>query len=183
MSRTAIAIILCLVCTSTVNAQWAGIYVSYWDTEEFGDAYGIGGLAHWPISDHLAVEGRGTWYLDFGDREGEEIEPASLGIGPALYTTFGESWTAYGSLIGSMFVYNRDVVVAGQEVVDDGGVEFGVTFAGGLRAEISSSWSVFAEVHYTMLSVDTKGVSDGEVVDETIDFDGPGVDLGIGFAW
>ena len=184
MNKAYLALIALSMSTLTTQAQWwAGGFASYWDTEDFGDTYGIGVVGHWQLHEYIAIEGRGNWYIDFGDPEGEEIEPASLGIGPALTIPLNEKWTGYGSLVGSVFMFARDVVVDGEEVVDDEGVDFGVTMTGGLRKELEGNWSLFAEAFYTILTVDTEGVREGAIVDEEIDLDGFGINLGIGYTW
>ena len=183
MKPVLLALSFFIISTLTAQAQWAGGYASYWDTDDFGEAYGVGAVAQWQIHEFIAVEGRGTWYIDFGDPEGEEIEPASLGVGPAMTVALNEKWTGYGSVIGSAFAYARDFVVDGEEVVDEEGVDFGLTFIGGFRTQMQSGWSLFAEAHYNILTVDTKGVLEGEIVDDEIELDGFGINLGVGYTW
>ena len=183
MKTYLLAFIFSMFFALTAQAQWVGGYLGYWDTEDFGETYGIGVVGHWPLHDYVAVEGRGTWYIDFGDPEGEEIEPASLGIGPALTVPVNENVTAYGSVIGSVFVYARDFVVDGEEVVDEEGADFGLSFNAGLRTDLNAKWSLFAEASYNIITIDTKGVRDGEIVDDEIVLDGFGINIGIGHSW
>jgi hypothetical protein len=183
MKTCLLALTMCIFSALTAQAQWVGGYASYWDTEDFGEAYGIGAVGQWQVHELFALEARGAWYFDFGDPDGEEIEPASLGVGPAVTIALNEKWTAYGSVIGSIFAYARDVVVDGEEVVDDDGAAFGFSVNGGLRTQLQSDWSLFAEAHYNVLTVDTKNVRDGEIVDDEIVMDGFGINLGIGRTW
>ena len=167
----------------TQAQTWVGGYASYWDTKDFGETYGGGFVTHWQVKDLLAVEGRGIWFRDMKDPAGEQIEPATLGIGPALTVDLDEKWTAYGSVVGTVFMFARDFVVDGEEVIDDDSVDFAVTITGGLRVELQSNWSLLAEAYYHIVTVDTKAVRDGEIVDDEIDLDGVGVNLGVGYTW
>ena len=183
MKSLSFAIILLTVSALTAQAQWVGGYASYWDTEDFGDTYGGGFVGHWQVHELIAVEGRGVWYRDTSGPEGEEIEPATLGIGPALTVAMNEKWTGYGSVVGTVFMFARDFLVDGEEVIDDDSADLGVTFTGGLRLERQSNWSLLAEAYYNTVTIDTKAVRDGEIVDDEIDLDGFGVNLGIGYSW
>ena len=63
------------------------------------------------------------------------------------------------------------------------GADFGLTFTGGLRVELQSNWGLLAEAYYNTVTIATKAVRDGEIVDDEIDLDGFGVNLGIGYSW
>ena len=183
MKTSFLALTICVLSALTTQAQWVGGYASYWDTKDFGDTYGGGFVGHWQVHELIAVEGRGVWYRDTTGPEGEEIEPATLGIGPALTVAMNEKWTGYGSVVGTVFMFARDFLVDGEEVIDDDGADFGLTFTGGLRVELQSNWSLLAEAYYNIVTIDTKAVRDGEIVDDEIDLDGFGVNLGIGYSW
>jgi hypothetical protein len=183
MKTSLLALAFCISSSLSAQAHWIGGCASYWDTQDFGDTYGGGFVGHWQIHELFAVEGRGVWYNDTSGPEGEEIEPATLGIGPALTVAMNEKWTGYGSVVGSAFMFARDFLVDGEEVVDDDSADFGLTFTGGLRAELLSNWTLFAETFYNVVTIDTKAVRDGEIVDDEIDLDGFGVNLGIGYLW
>lgn len=183
MKSLSLASIVLTVSALTAQAQWVGGYVSYWDTEDFGDTYGGGFVGHWQVHELIAVEGRGVWYRDTSGPEGEEIEPATLGIGPALTVAMNEKVTGYGSVVGTVFMFARDFLVDGEEVIDDDGADFGLTFTGGLRVALQSNWSILSEASYNIATIDTKAVRDGMIVDDEIDLDGFGVNIGIGYSW
>lgn len=184
MKTSFLVLTICILSALTAQAQWwAGGYASYWDTEDFGETFGGGFVAHRQVNDLLAIEGRGVWYEDISGPEGEQIEPATLGIGPAVTVDLNEKVTGYGSIVGTLFMFARDFRVDGEEVIDDDGIDFGVTLTGGLRLELNSKWSLLAEASYHIVTIDTEAVRDGEIVDDEIDLDGFGVNLGIGYSW
>jgi hypothetical protein len=183
MKSLSLAIIVLTVSALTAQAQWLGGYASYWDTEDFGGTYGGGFVGHWQVHELMAVESRGVWYGDTSGPEGEEIELATLGIGPAVTVAMNEKLTGYGSIVPTLFMFARDFLVDGEEVIDDDGVDFGVTFTGGVRVELQSNWSLLAEAYYNIVTIDTKAVRDGEIVDDEIDLGGFGINLGIGYSW
>ena len=185
MIKASLALIAISVCTLTTQAQtWLGGYASYWDTKDFGDAYGGGFVLQWPVHEYLAVEGRGIWFHDIKDKTaGEQIEPATLGIGPALTLALNDRVTGYGSVVGTVFMFARDFLVEGEEVVDDDSVDFGFTFTGGLRVNLNPTWSLLAEASYNIVTIDTKAVREGKIVDDEIDMDGLGINLGVGYTW
>jgi hypothetical protein len=183
MKTSVLALTVCMLASVTAQAKWVGGYASYWDVKDFGDTYGGGFVLQWPVHEFFAVEGRGVWYRDIKDPGNEQIEPATLGIGPALTVDLNERVTGYGSVVGTAFMYARDFLVDGEEVVDDDGVGFGVTLTGGLRVDIQSNWSLLAEASYNIGTIDTKAVRDGQIVDDEIDLDGLAVNVGIGYSW
>ena len=184
MKSFLLAFIFSLFFTLTAQAQWwAGGYASYWDTGDFGETFGGGFVTHWKAHKFLAVEGRGVWYEDTDGPEGEQIETATLGIGPAVTVPLCEKVTGYGSIVPTLFMYARDFVVDGEEVIDDDSVDFAVTFTGGLRVALTSKWSLLSEAYYNMVTVDTKAVRDGMIVDDEIELDGFGFNIGIGYSW
>lgn len=183
MKTSFLALAVCIVSTFATQAQWVGGFASFWDTDEFGDTYGGGVVGHWQVHELIAIEGRGAWYMDTSGPPGEEIEPASLGIGPALTIAMNEQWTGYGSVVGSLFMFARDVEIDGNNDIDDEGADFGLTVTGGLRTQLQSSWSLLAEAFYNIVPVDTKNVRDGEIVYDEIDLDGFGINLGFGYSW
>lgn len=184
MNKVYLALIALSVSTLTAQAQWwAGGYASYWDTGDFGETFGGGFVAQRQVYEFLAIEGRGVWYEDTSGPEGEQIETATLGIGPAVTVAMNERVTGYGSIVPTLFMFARDFVVDGEEVIDDDGVDFAVVLTGGLRVELQSKWSLLAEASYNFVTVDTKAVRDGEIVDDEIDLDGFGINLGIGYRW
>jgi hypothetical protein len=183
MKTSFLALTLCILSATTAQAKWLGGYVSFWDTKDFGKTEGGGFVLHWPVHELIAVESRGVWYRDTNGDVGEEIEPATLGIGPALTVDLHERLTGYGSVVGTVFMFARDFLVDGEEVVDDDSVDFGLTFTGGLRVNLNDKWSLLAEASYNMATIDTKAVRDGKIVDDEIDLDGVALNFGIGYSW
>ena len=71
----------------------------------------------------------------------------------------------------------------GHAATDDDGVDFGLTFTAGLRLDLNAKWSLLTEAYYHSVTVDTKGVRDGIIVDDTIKLDGLGFNFGVGYTW
>jgi len=183
MKTSFLVLTFCMLSSITTQAQWLGGYASFWDTKDFGDTYGGGFVLQWPVQEYIAVEGRGAWYRDIKDPVGEQIEPATQGIGPALTVPLHDKLTGYGSVVGTVFMFARDFLVEGEEVIDDDSVDFGLTFTGGLRVELNSTWSLLAEASYNVVTIDTKAVRDGEIVNDKINLDGFVFNVGIGYSW
>ena len=183
MKQALLALLFVIISTLSAQAQWAGGYVSYWDTKDFGETFGGGFVTHWEVNQFISIEGRGVWYEDVGGPKGEQIETAKLGIGPALTHHLNEKVTGYASIVPTLFMFARDFVVDGEEVIDDDSVDFALTFSGGVRLDLNPKWSLLAEAYYNLVTVDTKAVRDGMIVDDEIDLDGFGANIGVGYTW
>jgi hypothetical protein len=185
-----VAVAVVALSFTPASASGFAVYGTWFDTDDAGDAAGIGASYAWNLSDMVDLEARAAWYEELTDEPLEDlftgatpietgltIIPVELGLrfNFARDSTFWNPWFGLGV---SYFVLDTDTGNIDDEIGYYG--TFGSTFGDGKGADF------FAEVGYRFSEATVTGfdVDQDNVLDEfDVKLNGPYVNVGVSWKW
>jgi len=164
---------------------WLGVNMSYWDTEEFGEDWGVGGNIWFSLGHGFQVRIDGNYYPDIGLRVGIiDIDIEILQIGIAIVYSPPE-WQRHGGVrpyigIGANYNFMDGDADQGAFVEFDDGE--GVHAFVGVRYGVTVHVDMYLELRYT--DYETEGPAGGGLIAiQPHIFDGWGGAVGVLFAF
>jgi hypothetical protein len=195
-----IAILFCAAVLSAgpsgADSGW-GVMGSYWNAGDWGDTVGVGGKISFELFPNASLDLRSVWYDDLEpDLEGgadASVEMVPVELGFAIGRPVGPVTIYGGAGIGYYFL-DGDVQGPGGESQDadfDNELGYYLTLGGEFTLSEdkekvflgSTRITLFAELFYRSLSVDSVDVSGGGEYDVGEDLAGLGVNVGLMVRW
>lgn len=163
-----------------------GVFGTFMDTEDLDSGFGAGVKFKFDVAQYVAAELRASYVTKFDDGSDELDNLYMIPVEADLLFNLplGDSpLTVYAGAGGGYYVLPEFETDAGFGDTDiDLDDTFGFYGIGGLEFALAESVSLFAEVKYLFLEVDTVTIDDIEVEsDEAIEFTGLSGNAGIMF--
>ena len=185
---TVIALFLPFACF----AGGPGAYITYIDTDDLDESYGIGAKLDINITENLLVHARTAFYDTLGQdipfrasTLSADLEIVPVEVGVALDLSIADRLVPYiGGGLG-WYILEADVAIAGrsQEInIDD---ELGFYLLGGLRLDVSQGLAFFGEYQYRAVDTTLEGDSFGSRVVGPVDvgLSGSSINVGLMLRW
>jgi hypothetical protein len=191
--------VLMLVSPVSADSSW-GPVVSYWNTSDASDGYGLGAAFSMQASDTIFVDFRVSWFDDLAEGNSDagvsdidlEIIPIELGIS-AIRQVSEHTEVYFGGGLG-YYVMDGDVdTTLSEELSANPDNEFGLYGMAGFRITVADNMgdnivatriSILGGVTYRIVSADEVTMDGKSGIDLSGgDLNGFGFDLGVMLHW
>lgn len=177
-------VVLSVVLLGTVvaSANGLGVFGSYWNTKDADSGWGGGAKLQFDVMPNVCIEGRGSYFPDFGDSDSDSsMDVIPVEADAIIKFPISDSLTPYVGGGAGYYMFDVDSDNDGVKVdVDD---EFGWFALAGVEIGLSKQVSLFAEGKYTWLDVTAKATGMGVDVSEDASMDGFGGNAGLMLKW
>ena len=184
MKRALFALGLLVALVAPASAGTIGVHGGWIDTDQAGDDIGFGLLLDFRVAKKVDIELRGTDFREMTTQvAGSDfnLQMTTLDLG-FTYNFLKDEWRLTPYVGGGGTYYLMDSTPDSQGRVED---EYGWYAVVGLDFPISKRWIIYVEGMWRDAKASIKGNDLGfePTVDQSVNLNGPQVNLGIGFSW
>lgn len=178
MKRVLIVVGLLVLLAAPSGASGLGIMATYWDTSDAGDNEGVGFRLSLDATKRVAWQARLSLFEELMTKNSPvagdlEAYPIDLGVAFSL-RRHGTATPFVGGGVTYVSMTNK----RGQ--MDD---ELGYYAVGGFEIPMGKNWELWAEGIWRSVNAQLEGNGVDEFVQERIDLDGVGLNVGFGIEW